>query len=448
MRRSVRVVIIVVAVVVVAYPLEAALSGLIVEHQIHQAEQRALQQSPYLSLTDTHYHYGVYEASEEATFALRPNWLRADGPSWQITVHHSIHHGPLPQGRAFALASIDTQLVLPPAMAESVRKILGDRPPLQLHTTLGWLGGYRSELTSPAFQAQLDGGTLVSQGVIGTVVTERGGGNTHVQLSAPGFSAASEQIDFGWTGLSLDMNNRLVFGSVNAGGGTASLKNLKLRVASGEGFALDGVSFDSASSVDGEFMGMQMSMKAKGLQSDKFTASNLDYEFALDHLHGPSLAVMADKIRTLNASGAADPTARAQQMMDEFKTDGVEVLLRDPVMTISRFGFETPDGKVNLSARLTAPGMQRTDFNATGAALMIALAQRLQVTADVSIDQGLIDKLTASNPNASNTAAQLGGLENQGYIKRDGTTLSSHIEWASGKVHVNGKVFPPGAPAP
>jgi len=120
------------AVLGLAYPGVAWLIGLRAEALMQRREQQALDLFPgNVTLISRQYHRGVFSSTEDLTFGLGPTVLRALGPltttsdlaALHVTVHNSIYHGPLPQLRSFGLATVSTQVQLPPEVSVKLREL-------------------------------------------------------------------------------------------------------------------------------------------------------------------------------------------------------------------------------------------------------------------------------------------------------------------------------------
>ena len=69
----------VVAVLVIAYPIAAWLTGLVAEHEWVKGEQVFLERYPYLEQVKRDYHRGFYTSTEEVTYRLRGPLLQRFG---------------------------------------------------------------------------------------------------------------------------------------------------------------------------------------------------------------------------------------------------------------------------------------------------------------------------------------------------------------------------------
>src|SRR4029077_5568285 len=196
-----RIWLLVIAVIVLGYPLAAWIIGFIVERQIDAREQLALRQAgPYASIVEASHHRGVYGATEVLTIGVGSPALKtipgAGGlSSLRVTVRNTIHHGPLPRLRTVALATVDTDLVLPPPVQKRIDTLLGGKKIIDLHTTMGWLGGYRSDFSSPAFSGEIaPHTTLSSSGMVGTATATHNMTAATSDMTAKSLSVANNQF--------------------------------------------------------------------------------------------------------------------------------------------------------------------------------------------------------------------------------------------------------------
>ena len=146
-------------------------------------------------------------------------------------------------------------------------------------------------------------------------------------------------------------------------------------------------------------------------------------------------------------------------MVEPFREFGAALLEHQPEFTIDRISVSTPEGKVQLSGKVSIPGFARADMQAGP----LALLPKLEASMDVAIDEGFLNRDWGSPAAPATVAAapaptpatppsrieamkaQLHALEQQGFVSRHGSQLSSHLEFHRGALTVNGK--PMGPPA-
>ncbi|MGB6449253.1 MAG: YdgA family protein [Steroidobacteraceae bacterium] len=452
MATRLRIVLIAVVVVLAAYTGAAWLIGLKVQGQLEAREQQILQSVPYVVLIRRDYHRGIFGATEEATYGLKfplgrlSQALPAGGtsPSLQLTLRNTIYHGPLPRFRSIALATVDTEFVAPPALGAKLKAIFGDRPPIAIHSSLGWLGGTKAEFSSPGFQMPLPtGGTLTSRGLTGSVEMTRDSASWTGHFTSGGVDVQGPRGSLDIGNFTLDENMRRAFDTIYVGDGQASLASVDVRGASGAPFLMKGLSISSSAKADSEYVNYDVRVVADQVSGGTYSFTHVVYAIRILHLDGSALASLVNAIRQAEANSApADAAAVRANINGALSQYGVELLVHDPVIHIQSLAFAMPEGEFHLAASLEAHGIRRGDL-AGGMASMLALTQHLDVTADLKIDAALLSKLVGSSAQGPMLSAQLDSLEKQGYLKRDGAAWTAQLAFHGGKLTINGQAYPP-----
>src|SRR5690348_3270821 len=159
MNRTTKILLAIGAILILSYPGIAWVTGFAIESHIQHNEERALAQTPYLTVVKREYHRGVYRSTQTVTYGFRSPALQAMGAaagatfpaSATLTVTSNIRHGPFPGLRAPALATVDSTVSVPPALQQALSAVLGANPILRIHTRIGLFGGANINMTSPAF---------------------------------------------------------------------------------------------------------------------------------------------------------------------------------------------------------------------------------------------------------------------------------------------------------
>lgn len=452
MATRLRIVLIAVVVALAAYTGAAWLIGINVQGELERHEQQILQGAPYLVLMHRDYHRGIFGATEEATYGLKVPVGQltqafpagAGGSALQVTVRNTIYHGPLPRLRSVALATVDTELVPPPALSAKLKAIFGDRPPIAIHSSMGWLGGSKTEFSSPGFQMPLPtGGTVSSRGLSGSAETTRDLSSWAGHVTSGGFDVQAPRGSMDFGDLSFDANMQRVFDALYVGDAHANLASMAVRGANGSPFIMKGLSVSTSSKADGEYVNYAVRVAADQLSGGSYSFTHAVYALRLLHLQGSSLVSLTHAIRQAQANAGAGGAAVAQAgIRDAMSQYGVELLVHDPVIQIQSLAFAMPQGEFHLAASLAAHGIRREDL-AGGMASLIGLTQRLDAAADLRIDAALLNKLIGSSSRGPALSAQLESLEQQGYLKRDGAAWTAQLAFHGGKLTINGQPYPP-----
>ena len=456
MDRRIRILIIVVVVLALAYPAAAWLLGMSVEHQWHERERLAMERVPYIEVVKSDYRRGIYSSTEEVTYALGGPMLRSLratgkldlGEHGQFTVRNTVHHGPLPQLRAFAPATVDTEILLPGELPKNLALALGtSKGTLTIHTRMKWLGGSTTLVKSNAFHTKVEDGREIDwRGLDARIELGRQFGTETIDLSAPGLNLQGPESSVSFANLAMKVDAQAAFDTLTAGTVHLSLGRIDVEQPAKDLKAtMQNLTFDSKSSVNGDYMNSDGSIGIDNLQAGKFSATRIFYEQHLGHLHGPSAAAMTQALRATQKGDSTNstPADYSKQFAEAFKTYGIDILVHDPVLELPRIGFTTPDGELLVSLSATTPGVTRADLDVAPQLLGAALVKHLQASLDVRIDTALLDKLLDSTGKGDTIAAQMQGLQGQGYLKLDGKALTTHLTFQNGHLKVNDLPFPP-----
>jgi uncharacterized protein YdgA (DUF945 family) len=469
----------IVVIVVLAYPAAAWLIGITAQHQWEQREQQVSRRYPYFKIVKEDYHRGVYSSTQEITYSLSGPLSKAlahgsaglapgsaglaqgspgvapgsaglqsapgstSGTDLQITVRHTIHHGPLPQLRAFAPAVVDTELVLPPETRQKLVAVFGDKASLTIRTRLHWLGGTTTTLHSSAFERTTpDGVTFTWRGLDGTGELGSDLNSIKADFTAPGLLVKSAPGTVSLQDLRLTVDQRAAFDGIYVGPMSLTLGSIDVEQATtGKKVLLQKIGIAGASSVQGEFIDMDARIDADSLQIQQYALTHAGYEFRATHLHGPSLSALNKSFIAQQANGSGD-TPELTNLQAALRSNGIDILVRDPVLEIPRLGFSMPEGTLLISLKASAPGLTHEEVVGSPDALRMALMKHLQASADFRIDTALLDKLLEINGKSDKIGAQLQGLQRQGYLKFDGKALTTHLTFAGGQLKVNDQPFP------
>ena len=440
-------------VVILAYPAAAWLIGISAEHQWEQRGLEVSSRYPFLEVIKHEYHRGLYSATEEVTYRLtgQPAKRLQSLPGnpqegdFQFTVRNTLHHGPLPQLRTFAPATIDSEVILPPHVQQKLAALFDGKAHLTIHTTLHWSGSSTTVVRSPAFTQQMADGSKVNwQGLDGTSDAGRELNYWKVDLTAPGLDLASAQLSARIENLRLRVDQQAAFDGLYVGSGDLAVTRLEVagKTAAESRFSVQDFVAHSKSSAQGDYLDFDGTFNADSIQARQLTLTHPGLEVRGSHFYGPATAALNKSFRDARAD-STNAVPDVAKMMEPLKTSGVDILVRDPVLEIPRIGFAMPEGELQVSLKASAHGLTRDELDGPPIALRAAMAKHLQLSADVRIDTALLDKLLDTSGQSERVTAQLQGLQRQGYITLEGKALTTHLTFAGGQLKVNGQSFPP-----
>lgn len=446
MNRTTKTLLAIGGIIVLSYPGIAWVSGIVIESRIQHTEQQALDQVPYFTLIKREYHRGVYRSTEIATYGFRSPAMRAANATGvtalpaeaTITVESNIQHGPFPGLRAPALAVVDSTVVAPAALQAE----LGSKSILQAHTVVGLFGGATTNLTSPKSSVRLaDGSTLTWGGLTGTITTNRPQARWSGRLSAPRLAFAGPQGGFELAGVEYSGSHEKAFDDLYLGTGTLTIERVDGSSPRSGDYSLQRISITSTSKADGEFFDMRVDAGMDAAKVAAVQLKNVVYSESFEHVHGPTFSSMVQAIRAAQHQAGANQKQLQAGIQDAVRQYGADLLLHDPVLDIRQVSFAMPEGSFLLSARISAPGLSRADLQWPAA--ILALKTHAAVTADLRVDNGLVQKLLSMGGANSRIGAQLTSFEQQGYLTAGSSAVTTHLEYSGGRLTLNGHSFPP-----
>ena len=458
MGRTTKVLLVIGVIIVLSYPGIAWVTGMAVESRLQHNEQQVLDKLPYLTVVNREYHGGVYRSTLVTTYGFRNlpglQALKVAGgglpSSATITVASNIQHGPLPGLHAVALAVVDSTIVTPPALQQELAAVIGSKPILQFHTTLGFLGGATSDMTSPAFSLKLaDGSSLVWGGLTGTLSATHNQAHWSARLSAPHLLVHGSQGGpggFELTNAEYSGSEDKALDGLYVGNATFTIERVDGSGSRpGSDFSLQRMSLTSTSSANGEYFSYRIDVAADAAKFAAAQLSNLMYSESFEHIDGPTLLAFADALRAAERRANGNQAQLQAGMLDAFRHQGADLVAHDPVINIRQVSFTMPEGSLLISARISVPGLGANDLQQWPEGIM-ALRSHAQVTADLRVDNGLLQRFLAMGGSNPRIAAQLTSFEQQGYLTAGAAAVTTHLELSNGMITLNGHPFPPAAP--
>lgn len=392
----------------------------------------------------------------------------------QVTWRHTVHHGPLPGGKGFGLATIDSEFVLPPEVAAQLAKVFGNQPALSVHTALAYGGGYVSTIQSPPFKyAEAGKGDIDWQGLRATVRGNLSGGlaagGTYT-LEAPGLT-----VNAGPAG-SVRVGKMSMQGEVLPSAGASALlapSKASATIAS-MAFAFtppqadakpvnvlfEGLQFSGESKLDKGLWSAVNKMSAKG-RVDDFAIDKVDMQVSMNRIHAATYQSLMGTVmqQAFSCHKPGDEAAAAAQVaaLNEAMQKGLgALLLHNPEYALDRLAIELGGKTAEVSYRLGTKGVTAADAEAPMPAL---LASKGYGAAAVKVQRGwlehVVKKVVALKPlpegaSAETVAASTLGMLNatldnfaaQGFLVSEGDAVSAKAAFEAGVLTVNDKPMP------
>lgn len=394
-----------------------------------------------------------------------------------FTVRHHIQHGPVPGFAALGLARVDTEFVIPEDAKQELRKNIGTDQPLKIITLLGYFGGGATSIDSPAFRFhdQRSGANIDWHGIKGRLNFSRGLNRQDGNVTLPGMEVKDDKGGHVAMGpMSFDYGLKRAFTNLYTGKASFRLENLTVAVpqqTAARNMEMRGLAYEVVTTANGDYLDTVARLGVDSMSVAAINSMGVHYDFSLRHMHGPTYDALTGKLREIYASALDGGTMAPQQIMAQLKEFGAQLLEHQPELTIERISMSMPEGAAQVSGKVSIPGYAHGDLDSGP----MVLLPKLEASVDVSVDEGFLDRDwgpasppaaepalappggkrptgrgAAMNPpppsRAETMKLQLAAMEQQGFVTRHGTQLTSHIEFRHGALTVNGKPMgPPGA---
>jgi uncharacterized protein YdgA (DUF945 family) len=382
------------------------------------------------------------QAGAESGSAEAPEAESSDAPSAAVapirfTLRNEILHGPVLWPASLGIARVNTRVVL----SEDIRKKLidnfGTDEPVRISSRVGFFGGGSTRLSGDGQTVKLpDGAGTVSyddyQLDIGYSKNlddfDMEGEWPRIEANNP---ATAEQLVL--TDMSLVGDSERVQGEVYEADYKFAIDKILAVGADKVETTIEGIKYQVTSSVDDGFMdvGARLGtgkLKNSALADLQFDIEEMHYDFTLRRLHAGTLDKLMAGIKAAYSKRVSTVADVDAAMMTPIKEHGFALLKHDPEFVVDRIGVVTPQGEGVIKGVLRFKGMDQADF-APG-----SMAWLNKVEADFTVE--CAQKLVEKFPNGATGA---GLVVDQGYAKREGDKLVSHIEYKKGELTVNGK---------
>lgn len=398
-------------------------------------------------------------AADDGTEARKPT---------RITWRHRIAHGPLPGGKAVGLATIDSEIVLPPEVAAQIAKVAGDKALLTIHTTLGFGGSYVTDITSPPLQfAEADKGEFNWQGLRATVRGSLAGGmaaggtytmeapGLDVKFQTPGQQGAMQVGRMTMEGEVLPHAGNALWMAPSRG--TARVASMSFTLpqagqAEPTRVVFDDLTLSSDAKIDDAGLWSAVSkMSTKG-RVGEFAIDKVDMQVSLNRIHAATYEALISKAMQSSFSCKKDGDVEAAVALAADMEKGFGTLLtHNPEYALDRLAVELGGQTAELSYSFGTKGVTEAD---AALPLPALLGTKAYGNASFKVQNGWIEKvvkqmvaLKAQGDAAAAEEATTGTLAfvnasiddmvAKGFAVREGDVVRSKAVFEGGMLKVN-----------
>ncbi len=429
---------------------------------------------PLVAVKDRRYQRSLTGATEEVTFALGcpKTPIGAAMAGIEVTVRNRIKHGPF-TGDGMAAAKIDTEIVIPPAIAAQLAKVFGDRPPLSISTRVAFNGSRHSTLEVPSARINAadlpggEGGALAWQGMTAVADTDASGDHLQYRWDVRGLmfsDGKGTEMKIGpavveGTGKRVlswlyDDDSRFRIESIEMTVPSTVQTMMGQRPSPFGSLVFKDISGTGRMKVDNNYLGETRKMEVGSLVVDARPIGKLNYDTSFDRVHLPTIVKAAQSLLAGNAFdcdqlASGEAARQLPAMLDKLKGTAFELLSHSPRVSVDRLGVTLPEGEAKIGYQVVLGAITEADLAAPE-----QMMRKLTVTANASVAQDLVGRFAtmamqqagvtdaAAADEIKRTIAQnIDPLVAQGMIMREGGNLTAAFEMKEGQFKLNGKVI-------
>jgi uncharacterized protein YdgA (DUF945 family) len=446
--------------------------GKIAESRVDRGVAQLVEVAPYLRIAERKYTPGWFRSEQEVTFEVVGPWTNTLSPSAAIesmaqaadgvsptertqpgltvpvvkaprfTIRNEILHGPVLWTSGLGVAQVNTRIVVPEKMRQTLIDTFGTDEPLRVSTRLGFFGGRKTTFAGDARKVVLKNGAgEISWEDLRVDVSYSGNLDT---LSISGdwprveFHDAAGTSSFVAEKMTIDGESDRIDGDLYDGDVEMRIGKVAIKEASGGGYVAEDVYYLADSSLDGDFMSVSFGfgtgeIAGKSLGNFGTTIEEMHYDLAVRRLHTKTLARLMTAIKESYTKPPVAGVSAEIAALEPIKAQTFELFKHDPELIIDRVGLSTPDGEAYFKGVVRFKGVTEEDLAIGGLGLIGKIDAEIQFSAH--------RKVVEKFPGGTTT---VGELVDGGYVVREGDKLVSKIEFRGGALTINGK--PQGIP--
>jgi uncharacterized protein YdgA (DUF945 family) len=359
----------------------------------------------------------------------------------RFTIRNEILHGPVLWTSGLGVARVNTRIVVPEKIRQSLIDTFGTDEPLRVSTRLGFFGGRKTTFAGDARKVVLKNGAgEISWKDLRVDVSYSSNLDTFdIAGDWPRleFHDAADTSSFIAEKMTIDGESDRVEGDLYDGDVEMRIGKISIKEASG-GYEAEDVYYLADSSIDGDFMSVSFGFGAGEIAGQSLgnfgaTIEEMHYDFAVRRLHTKTLARLMTAIKESYTKPPVEGVSAEIAMLEPIKTQTFELFKHDPELVIERVGLTTADGEAYFKGIVRFKGVTEEDLAIGG----LGLIGKLDAEIEFSAHRKVVEKFPGG-------ATSVGELLDGGYVVRDGDKLVSKIEFRGGALTINGK--PQGIP--
>lgn len=390
------------AILSAAYVGGAYVAGKAAETTL-QKQHEWLSSLPYFIVKKHEYQRGWFSSSEKTTLLLNPELYRffieragEELPQFEVTYTQHIQHGPLPLLTRFNLhpykAVVESEFVFSPSAQKFLTQFFGAQKPINIENRIGFNDDGVMDIKVPGFDYEeaISGVKAKWQGFNATL--NYGGDFNSVKLAAhaPGLSGeAKDKLIFAFNDLNFSFDHKrgktgLMLGTTDARLGSFDMQLIDSNPIK---LKLENLTYAGKIAEQGEFINGGANINLARLVLDDKPYGPAELQAEATHLHGPTLAKLADEFTLLQKKQLTREQFSAE-LVKLVKNDGMPLLTHDPLLAIKKFEIKLPDGSIHFTTEVGLKGFQPADLDKP-----VEFVNKIHAKADFSVPRIVIESM-------------------------------------------------------
>lgn len=404
--------------------------GSVVEKE-HQGVVEKLNENPIITIKSNAYTNNWFGGTAVTEMTI----LLQDGELDEITIiiEEDLSFGPIiftDEGVKFALSYSQANINFKDLFIDNEIENFIDN---KIHITglLTFSKDIISNIVIDEVSKEIDGNKVVSAKAVGQF-TLANNNRLYGDFNWGGFEAITGDENFVISGVSFTLDQTLISGDYYQGN-AISIGDFNFIVAAikakdamnNEVLAINKLRVSAKSSVDNDLMKINFQYSADEMKSAGQSLKKANLHILLA---GLDIKVMQEvNILFSNLTPNTDAMFNDENMK-KISALVTKMLVNDPVLEVTDFSVETPDGKIETTMQIS---IDKTSFDEAN---LMSIMAAVDANADGTAPQEFFTKL--------GLAPMVDMYVEQGFILRKEQELSINVSFAQGKLQVNGQAIP------
>jgi len=397
----------------------------------HQSGVDKLNKNPAITINSTRFQRNWFggQATTEMTILLQDDEIE----DITIIVEENLSFGPFistDDGWKFALSYSQANINFKALQIdEEIETFINDR--IHLSALLTFSKNIESNIIIDEVSKEIDGNKIASAKAVGKFILENDN-RLYGDFSWAGLTATTSDESFIIEEVNFSLDQLLIAGdyyqgnAISTGDFNFAIGAIKANSVSGESvFSLDNLVIKALASVTNDLMKIEMNYSA-----DKFTAVGQQLEKAnlAVIFTGLNINVMQDVNALMTELSANGEAMFSPENMKKLSAVTAKLLADDPVIDITDFSVETPEGKIASAMKVSV------DKKLFDTANVMSIMAAVKAHANGTAPLPFFTKL--------GLAPMVDMYVQQGFIIQTDDELSFKVDFSHGQLNINGNVIP------